>query len=132
MQFEPTAIVYGSRIPAVRTLVILPGFGSPPLAFTGYMSNTQQNLDTTTVLIQYGLSFTSFEELARTIWSLLLSLGYATNIILMGYSMGGMIAQILAKQQPRDISAVVLVSTGDCDKWTAVIHTQSQSAERFA
>lgn len=108
---------------------MLPGYGAPPLAFAGYVENTVANDDTVTLLVSYGVHFESFEDLGVQIWNMLSSFGYTSNVILMGYSMGGFIAQTIAKQQPVGVVGLVLVSTGTATKGSLPLTTKGRFLE---
>lgn len=112
MQSQPSLLIYPSKLPHHRVMVMLPGFGASQLSLTRYMDATTQNEDTVTVLVTYGLFFESFEDLGQQIWDMLSAFGYTSDIVLFGYSMGGFVAQTIAKQQPAGVIGLILVSTG--------------------
>lgn len=115
----PSLLVYPSKTPPCnRVLVMLPGFGNSAAPFAKLLSkkpNVEGNNDAA-VIVTYGAMFSSFTELASQIWTALAAQGFTTNIVLIGYSMGGFVAQHLAKLYPQAVVGVVLACTACPEK----------------
>ena len=88
------------------TLVLLPGLGSTAAAF-----RTSKLYDIPGVRVQardYGpAANANIQAMAASAWSQI----SAKTVVLLGYSMGGFVAQEMVCQQPARVSGVILVST---------------------
>ena len=111
----PSLLVYSPKtLPYSRVLVMLPGFGNSSAPFAKFVSKkAKPHSDTdATVIVTYGAMFSSFTELATLIWAALSAQGFTHNLVLIGYSMGGFVAQHLAKMYPDAVIGVVLACSG--------------------
>lgn len=115
----PSLLVYASKtVPCNRVLVMLPGFGNSVAPFAKLLSKKpkEDNNNDTAVIVSYGAMFSTFTELASQIWTALAAQGFTNNIVLIGYSMGGFVAQHVAKQYPQAVVGVVLACTACPEK----------------
>ena len=109
---EPAIIIYPASEDSKRVLVMLHGLGNSILPFSDYLSrHSGANPNTTVVVVTYGVYFKSFEELTEQLWNVLSGVHLTQNLVLFGYSMGGFIAQVFAKQHPQAVAGMVLACT---------------------
>lgn len=93
------------------TLVALPGLGGNANSFPCRMFTALRAMGTQVYAMSYGTGVDSIPEMARNQWLNLNGLGVCGNVVLLGYSMGGFVAQEMVKQEPSRVIGLVLLST---------------------
>jgi pimeloyl-ACP methyl ester carboxylesterase len=97
-------------VPAASTVLIaLPGLGGtgfsfPPAAFAPLR-------DVTVFFADYGNAVDSVPAMAHAIWMAVLAAGIDCAVVLLGYSMGGFVAQSMYLQAPSRVAGLVFLST---------------------
>lgn len=105
-------IVRLAAVDNTATLVALPGLGRNSYSFMPSMFTPVRELGITVFCMDYGTHVDSIQDMAAYVWSCLDNLVASHSpLVLLGYSMGGFVAQAMYSQRPSSVSGVVFLST---------------------
>ena len=103
-------------------LVALPGLGGVADSFPPSLFKETRALGVPVVAVCYPSdSVGTIAAMASAVWQTLFAMGVCGNVVLLGYSMGGFVAQNMVEQQPSRVAGVVLVATACSDGADLVI-----------
>jgi hypothetical protein len=102
---------YGPRPPEQPTLVALPGLGRNALSYPPCVFQPVLQTGVRVAIANYGSDIGSMDDMARHVWRALDDAALAGPFVLLGYSMGGFVAQTMYAQEPGRVYGVALCAT---------------------
>ena len=103
-------------------ILFLPGLLCTEQLFSGQISNLPVEFSSDCIILPLGKTM---EEISETIWA-----GISGNIILVGLSMGGIIAMEMYRQQPERILGMVLLDSNSYDEVKTVSEARWKLVDR--
>jgi len=97
--------------PNATVLVALPGLGGTGLSFPEEAFDELHEAGVKVYFADYGDHVESVSDMAMAIWTALTAVGVFTPVILLGFSMGGFVAQTMYEQSPNRVKGIVFLST---------------------
>ncbi len=92
-------------------LVALPGMGGTAFTFPMEAFEPLHNAGVRVLFASYNDAVDSMESMGRAVWDAILLAGIDTEVILLGYSMGGFVAQTMHELCPSRVAGMIMLST---------------------
>jgi pimeloyl-ACP methyl ester carboxylesterase len=97
--------------PPVANLVALPGLGGTALSFPARAFQDAVDAGVAVYIADYNEQISSVAAMAHGVWTAILAAGIDEQVFLLGYSMGGFVAQSMYLQAPTRVAGLILLST---------------------
>ncbi len=111
------------------TLVCLPGMGRTAESFQPGWFDELARCGVRVLAVTYASgALENMDDLAASTWTALDAYGVRQPLVLLGYSMGGFVAEAMVYQRPDDVSGLVLISTSVPNLQTFASHIKGDAA----